>query len=290
MKTKTTGVSELTVSSTPYAPTHNLGPDYQDKKSAWACIEAVMAYKDARQNGTKMDVPAWPFEKDGRYTWAGNDRYAKEKQVEYIEGIRDQAWMEQRDRNYVFRLEREGCLDERERNLKAEAPKLYREIQLYRKARTESTPPGRIKKLLEPIETNTITIFDFSVITEEQHLAYFAEVRKQIGRMVMYRFIIPDFVPLSTEEITQIFRTLMQNQSVKTVNFGDIDLSVHIDAIVALIDKRPDIIIQPLAQIISEIHAILQQIASQFTERQEDDKVEIQPDLTVQARLGMGPL
>jgi hypothetical protein len=99
-------------------------------------------------------------------------------------------------------------------------------------------------------------------------------------------------VPFSAEEIDQIFQALMKNQSIKTVNFGDIDLSVHADVISALIDKRPDvaIIIPPLAQIIYDIYVMLQLTLSQFTGRQKDDEVEAQADSTAQVRPGAGML
>jgi hypothetical protein len=179
--------------------------------------------------------------------------------IRYIEGPEDARRMAEQDRNYVFELEAEGRLDQVEPNLETEVPSLYAEIQVYRKAKLETSPPGRIKKLLESIATNAITSLDLQAISNEmsEHIkTVFAEVRKQIGHMKEDSFVVPDFVPFSTEEINQILRALLQNQSVKTVNFGDIDLSAHGEAIVALIDGRPNITIQPPEQTIPAINTI----------------------------------
>jgi hypothetical protein len=248
--------------------------------------EEVMAHKEylvARLNKTAMS------EFDG-LTYDGGRSISTEQQrgmgkkrkdywyEKYHQGPEDARRMAEQDRNYVFELEAEGQLDQVEPNLETEVPSLYAEIQAYRKAKIETTPPGRIKKLLEPVEANTITIFNLHlhvVNSKEQHLAYFTEVRKQIGPMKEDRFVVPDFVPLSTEEIDQIFQALMQNQSVKTVKFGDIDLSAHAGAIVVLIDRRSDIVLSPPAQTISAVNAILQQRAEEEAAEEAKKEAEI---------------
>jgi hypothetical protein len=260
---------------------------------AWARED----YIKRRFNHTWDNSFVRPETYDGKYELVIKSREIKigylqykEHYLKYIAGPEDIAWMEKQDINYVFELETEEELDRKEPDLKTENLKLYKAIQSYRRAKTETAPCNRMTKLLEPIEKNMVDKFDFSM-ARERHFAYFAEVRKQIGPIKESIFVVPDFVPLSTEEINQIFQALMQNQSVKTVNFGDIDLSVHADVISAFFDERPDvaIIIPPLAQIIYDIYVMLQQTASKFTERQKkEDKVEVQPDLTAQARSRVG--
>jgi hypothetical protein len=213
-------------------------------------------YIKVRQNGSESDSPLRSFERDGIYSW--ENPFAVSSQIKYTEGAQDRAWMKERDRNYIFRLENEGRLDVDEPRLETEVPALYKEVQAYREVKFEFTPPNRIKKLLGPINANKITKFDLSVVSEEQLLSSFAEVRKQIGSMKEDRFIVPDFVPLSPEEFNQIFQALIQNFSVKMVNFGDIDLSEHGQAIVALIDRRPDIVT------LSSTQTVLSKLAPSF--------------------------
>jgi WD40 repeat protein len=220
------------------------------------------SYLERRINGIKGGDVNGLLSYDGVTKWVSEcDMGVGEKRsdyyyLQYTEGPEDARRMAEQDRNYVFELEAEGRLDQVEPNLETEVPSLYEEIQVYRKAKIETTPPGRIKKFLVPVETNAITVLDLSVITKEKHLAYFAEVRKQIGPMREDRFVVPDFVPLSTEEIDQIFQVLIQNHSVKIVNFGDVDLSAHTDVIAALIGERSDITIQPPVQTIPAINTI----------------------------------
>lgn len=93
-------------------------------------------YKANRTNGTDADSPAWPLPEDGKYSWVTPNK--KFSNIRYDEGPGDRAWMEERDSNYVFRLEREGRLDKVEPNLKIEVPKLYREVMAARQQRQAS--------------------------------------------------------------------------------------------------------------------------------------------------------
>jgi SH3 domain len=66
---------------------------------------AVAAYRASRQNGVKTDSPARPLPLDGSCTW--HERADGKYQVKYTEGPGDREWMEQCDRNYLARLDRE---------------------------------------------------------------------------------------------------------------------------------------------------------------------------------------
>lgn len=63
-------------------------------------------YKEKRQNGEERDSPACGFPKDGRYEWETPE--ANWSRIKYIEGSGDRKWMEERDRNYLARLEKEA--------------------------------------------------------------------------------------------------------------------------------------------------------------------------------------
>jgi len=95
--------------------------------------QAIEDYQIKRGNGTSADYPPRLFPIDGKYSWTNPN--AQESTVRYDEGSGDKEWMEERDRNYVFRLERERRLDQTEPNLKTERPKLFAEIAAARISR-----------------------------------------------------------------------------------------------------------------------------------------------------------
>jgi hypothetical protein len=104
---------------------------------------AVDAYRSARQNGSASDRPVGhEFPADGRSSWhhsaSTNAEYYK---VKYTEGPRDRAWMEQCDRNYLARLDREkqaaARKQEREAQLHEAQEKLKCEQQLKEEAEAQ---------------------------------------------------------------------------------------------------------------------------------------------------------
>ena len=84
------------------------------------------AYKSKRENGTDADNPDWKFPQDGTITWIkgrveGEYVYGvKDKdgeyeyEVRYDEGTGDSKWMQEKDRRYLARLEKEGRLEKEE--------------------------------------------------------------------------------------------------------------------------------------------------------------------------------
>jgi WD40 repeat protein len=196
--------------------------------------------------------------------------------LKYTAGPEDIAHMEKCDRDYVFELEAKNILDKIEPDLETENPKLYQEIQVHRKAKTETAPFNRIKKILELIKDNKMDKFDFSIVNK-LHSEYFMRVKQYIGPMDKYSFVTPDFVPFFAEEIEQIFQALLENQSVKTLSFDGIDLETYAVAILTLIEKKPDIaIISPsLEQIFCDIYAMLQQTIAQFLTLTSIDRMEL---------------
>jgi serine/threonine protein kinase len=65
---------------------------------------AVASYRARRQNGGQTDSPQPPLPEDGKFRWHNEDGYS---QLRYTEGPGDREWMEQCDRNYLARLDRE---------------------------------------------------------------------------------------------------------------------------------------------------------------------------------------
>jgi len=100
------------------------------------CVAAVAQYKENRANGLAYETPNRPFPNDGVYTW--DTPNATESRIRYTEGPEDKKWMKEWDSNYVFRLEREGRLDQEEPNLRTEFPVLYNEIIAARQAVQEA--------------------------------------------------------------------------------------------------------------------------------------------------------
>lgn len=102
-------------------------------------FDGSLKYKEYRANGTDIDSPSRPFPYDGVYTWDEPDRvftsHGGRSRIRYTEGPLDKVWMGERDRNYVFRLEREGRLDATEPNLQREVPALYTEIMIAKQTR-----------------------------------------------------------------------------------------------------------------------------------------------------------
>lgn len=69
-------------------------------------------YVAKRSNGSEVDNPPRPFPGYGQSSW--ENPYGRESRVRYNESPKDREWMEEKDRNYLARLEREGTLREQE--------------------------------------------------------------------------------------------------------------------------------------------------------------------------------
>ena len=69
---------------------------------------ALNNYTENRENGEEQDNPSRPFPKDGTYSWQHHPNDEKDYyRVRYDEGPKDHAWMKEKDRSYLARLERE---------------------------------------------------------------------------------------------------------------------------------------------------------------------------------------
>ncbi|MFA6409367.1 MAG: protein kinase [Gammaproteobacteria bacterium] len=104
---------------------------------AW---EAIADFMNKRANGTNADNPSRFLPYDGSYSWLDPDELMYSR-VGYDPGPKDIKWMEERDRNYVFRLEREGRLDQVEPNLRTERPALYAEVMAARATVSRTSIP-----------------------------------------------------------------------------------------------------------------------------------------------------
>jgi len=75
------------------------------------CRWALDDYRSNRENGDESDNPSRAFPEDGRYSdWVlhhTDDDGSKYYHVKYDEGPGDRAWMQEKDRNYLARLQRE---------------------------------------------------------------------------------------------------------------------------------------------------------------------------------------
>ena len=129
MKTKTFGrdtkVWPLTcafVFSAPYgAAVPMWTPDLPADEDGWAAWSAArLDYEKKRENGCRIDNPSRPFPGDGNYYWE-EDKSLRGKngrkywdRARYDQGSLDKIWMEEKDQNYLARIEREGKLKELE--------------------------------------------------------------------------------------------------------------------------------------------------------------------------------
>ena len=90
-------------------------------------------YQEKRANGCEKDSPPRLFPWDGITSdWIKDSVLEGYYNITYTQGPEDKRWMEERDRNYVLRLEEEGKLDTEEPKLKDEVPALYAEVVTLR--------------------------------------------------------------------------------------------------------------------------------------------------------------
>lgn len=127
MKTKTYGTSENVLYFFPRIHSHFffvhpannhrlLSNNVKQKEfTCWgwhAKFDGCLGYKKERCNGDDADSPNRPFPNDGIYTW--DTPHGEYSSIRYTEGHLDREWMEERDRNYILRLLRDGLLLELE--------------------------------------------------------------------------------------------------------------------------------------------------------------------------------
>jgi Variant SH3 domain/Sel1 repeat len=109
---------------------------------------AVAAYRARRQNGGQTDCPKPPLPEDGKFKWHKSGRFY---QLKYTEGPGDREWMEQCDRNYLARLDREKQSAERKQEREAQVreaqEKLKREQHLKEEAEEQLKHEQQLKAL-----------------------------------------------------------------------------------------------------------------------------------------------
>ena len=71
-------------------------------------LEALTDYRKNRENGSPEDNPSWDFPEDGVYTFETPTKMYSV--IRYTPGPQDTQWMEEKDRNYLARILREGQL------------------------------------------------------------------------------------------------------------------------------------------------------------------------------------
>ena len=148
MKTQTYGLSHdsriallVPFPATPlfpsqFAPSELSGnPDNQDAAPG----SALGNYIANRGNGVKSDSPSRDLPVDGTWSWQESKTKGYHYRLRYDEGPGDRAWMEERDRNYLARLEHEKQakeqaeqqqhIEEKERELEARNSELEQEWQ-----------------------------------------------------------------------------------------------------------------------------------------------------------------
>jgi len=76
----------------------------------WNVAAAVANYRKYRENGEEQDNPSWNFPLDGKCHWSLDEG---DWRACYHEGPGDRKWMEEKDRNYLARLQREKDAEQR---------------------------------------------------------------------------------------------------------------------------------------------------------------------------------
>jgi len=109
MKTQTFGIDHKYIVYRGWAPPDPL--TYSPARTS-----AVSSYRMCRENGEEQDNPWWDFPEDGTFKWTQDwgsdpnpDCYYT---VRYDEGPGDRKWMEEKDRHYLARLNREKEADQ----------------------------------------------------------------------------------------------------------------------------------------------------------------------------------
>jgi hypothetical protein len=97
--------------------------------------KACLAYRQNRENGSKCDNPPRPFPGNGIWYWEEDESLRNTggtgywSRAYYDQSKDDEAWMEEKDKNYLARIEKKGKLKELE-------PAVW---YLYKKEHTTNT-------------------------------------------------------------------------------------------------------------------------------------------------------
>ena len=170
-------------------------------------------YKFKRENGTDADNPDWKFPEDGKITWikgrvkgeyvygVKNKDGEYEYEVRYDEGTGDRKWMEEKDRRYLARLEKEGKLEQKE-------PEEYKRIM---KQRWE-------EKLLAKLQMQKFIMEDKSGDKQSQVL-----LRLKSNGCV--KKLVLEGLKLSKEVLKDLFELLKVNKTLQSVDISNCQLT-----------------------------------------------------------------
>ncbi len=157
-----------------------------------------IAFLANRLNGTspvKVLDTDWP--QDGTLTWTkgkekdgvdykGGPVYGVEHapgkygyELRYDAGPRDLEWMENKDRDYVFRLEWRGKLDRDEPNLEKEVPALYAEVMAIRAAKEAGERLPLLVQQQEQARRDADALREQIATLQEQQQTQRAEFQRQ---------------------------------------------------------------------------------------------------------------
>ncbi|MFA6409314.1 MAG: protein kinase [Gammaproteobacteria bacterium] len=212
--------------------------------------DGSIGYKQERANGTEADNPSRPLPYDGIYTWGTPPNpNASERKVRYTEGQEDKKWMEERDANYLARIEREGSLQRLE-------PDMWRMRQ------------ASFALAIQQIQQNSLTNLDLNNI-------FHTEPQSGLSDRVL------SGLRLSSEELKTIFLSLKSNTSVRTLQLKTDPalLSGVENELADLILARSNLVILPRPEDFPLVKIILVQRANAERERLEKERVQAEQAL-----------
>ncbi|MFA6408739.1 MAG: ankyrin repeat domain-containing protein [Gammaproteobacteria bacterium] len=256
MKNQTFGLSSLRLDAVDITP---LGQKWNNPRSEaldrgmlkrdeflsfeWGTsFDGCIGYKENRLNGIEVDSPARPFPNDGIYTrYCYGLPVSGDYKVRYTEGHLDHAWMEERDCNYVARLEREGCLQTKENYVWTERQAAF-------------------TRAFQQLQQTALTTFDLTTI-----------ILRPSAQSGLSENLFSG-MHLQLEELRQIFKTVQQNTSLRALQLGAAAGSLNLAAAMELADlvtARPNLTIQPRPQDLPVVRDILAQRAVEKAKEQE---------------------
>lgn len=150
-----------------------------DRHGAVLAKQAFENYIQNRENGADIDRPSSGVPQgDGSYSWETPG--AQNSKLRYTEGPRGTAWMMQKDRSYVFRLEREGRLDSVEPRLAMEVSGLYAQIMAQRNAKQEAEKKAQEQAEQERETENQSKLAQAHAEKEQEQQKQIDELRAQL--------------------------------------------------------------------------------------------------------------
>lgn len=183
----------------------------------------LKTYLACRENGEAADRPIRPFPMDGKVVvlteLVSVGVHCTTCMIRYVEGPSDQAWMEECDRNYILRLDREGQLDKVEPNWRTEVPKLYGEIMAAKRKAEEEAAEENARQ-----EAERAHLEAERKRREEEKLEIERVKRDAIRRLqaqdATFTVLNLREKQVSTEEIRKIAGALGENLTVTTVDLS----------------------------------------------------------------------